>query len=47
MILILSPEYFLPIRDFGNDFHATLNGKNASGYVMDIEDDDIDLIDHI
>ncbi|MFT8393135.1 MAG: thiol reductant ABC exporter subunit CydD [Liquorilactobacillus ghanensis] len=28
-ILILSPEYFLPIRDFSNDYHATLNGKNA------------------
>lgn len=28
-ILILAPEYFAPIRDFGNDYHATLNGKNA------------------
>lgn len=28
-ILILSPEYFIPIRDFGSDYHATLNGKNA------------------
>ena len=28
-ILILAPEYFVPIKDFGNDYHATLNGKNA------------------
>lgn len=28
-ILILSPEYFLPIRDFSSDYHATLNGKNS------------------
>ena len=28
-ILILSPEYFKPIKDFGSDYHATLNGKNA------------------
>ncbi|WP_291291880.1 thiol reductant ABC exporter subunit CydD [Enterococcus sp.] len=28
-ILILSPEYFLPIRDFSSDYHATLDGKNA------------------
>jgi ATP-binding cassette subfamily C protein CydD len=27
--LILAPEYFLPIRQFGDDYHATLNGKNA------------------
>lgn len=28
-VLILAPEYFLPIRDFGTDYHATLDGKNA------------------
>lgn len=28
-ILILAPEYFVPIRDFGTDYHATLDGKNA------------------
>lgn len=27
--LILAPEYFLPIRDFSSDYHATLDGKNA------------------
>lgn len=34
-ILVLAPEYFLPIRNFANDYHATLNGKNA---FKDIED---------
>lgn len=29
IILLLSPEYFLPIRQFSEDYHATLNGKNA------------------
>lgn len=28
-VLILAPEYFLPIRDFSGDYHATLDGKNA------------------
>lgn len=28
-VLILAPEYFLPIRNFASDFHATLNGKNS------------------
>lgn len=32
-ILILAPEYFLPIRNFAGDFHATLNGKNAFGQI--------------
>lgn len=29
IILILAPEYFAPIREFGADYHATLDGKNA------------------
>ncbi|MBM6935327.1 thiol reductant ABC exporter subunit CydD [Enterococcus cecorum] len=28
-VLILAPEYFLPVRDFSSDYHATLDGKNA------------------
>lgn len=28
-VLILSPEYFTPVRDFSSDYHATLDGKNA------------------
>ncbi|WP_339279127.1 thiol reductant ABC exporter subunit CydD [Paenibacillus sp. FSL W8-1187] len=28
-VLILAPEYFLPVRQVGADFHATLDGKEA------------------
>lgn len=35
-ILVLAPEYFLPIRNFANDYHATLNGKNAMSAVLDV-----------
>lgn len=28
-VLVMAPEYFLPLRDFAGDYHATLNGKNA------------------
>lgn len=35
-ILILAPEYFLPIRDFSSDYHATLDGKNAMIAVTEI-----------
>lgn len=28
-ILILAPEFFLPVREVGNDYHATLNGREA------------------
>lgn len=28
-VLILAPDFFLPIRDFSNDYHATLNGGNT------------------
>lgn len=34
--LILSPEYFLPIQNFGNDYHATLNGKNSFKAIQQI-----------
>ncbi|MCO6543652.1 MAG: thiol reductant ABC exporter subunit CydD [Lactobacillus sp.] len=34
--LILAPEYFLPLRNFANDYHATLNGKNAFTATMKI-----------
>ncbi|OTE88155.1 thiol reductant ABC exporter subunit CydD, partial [Escherichia coli] len=29
-------EYFLPIRDFSSDYHATLDGKNAMTAVTEI-----------
>lgn len=35
-VLILSPEYFLPIRDFSSDYHATLNGKNSMSAISEI-----------
>lgn len=35
-ILILAPEYFQPIRDFGTDYHATLDGKNAMTAIYNI-----------
>lgn len=35
-ILILAPEFFLPIRDFAGDFHATLNGKNAFARIREL-----------
>lgn len=34
--LILAPEYFLPLRDFASDYHATLNGKNAFAAVNEV-----------
>jgi ATP-binding cassette subfamily C protein CydD len=35
-ILILAPEYFLPIREVGADYHATLDGKEAGKKIQDI-----------
>ncbi|MDR0199212.1 MAG: thiol reductant ABC exporter subunit CydD [Streptococcaceae bacterium] len=34
--LILAPEYFLPLREFASDYHATLNGKNALAAVLEV-----------
>lgn len=28
-LLILAPDYFLPVRELGNDYHATMDGKEA------------------
>jgi ATP-binding cassette subfamily C protein CydD len=41
-ILILCPEYFLPLRDFAGDYHATLNGKNAMANIQSVIDSDND-----
>ncbi|MGY3779194.1 thiol reductant ABC exporter subunit CydD [Isobaculum melis] len=35
-VLILSPEFFLPLREFSSDYHATLDGKNAMGSILDV-----------
>ncbi|WP_062353166.1 thiol reductant ABC exporter subunit CydD [Bacillus kwashiorkori] len=40
-ILILAPEYFFPIRDFGNDYHATMDGKEAGKQINRILQQDI------
>ncbi|MGO2980674.1 MAG: thiol reductant ABC exporter subunit CydD [Leuconostoc mesenteroides] len=37
-ILILAPEYFLPLRNFADDYHATLNGKNSLTDVSEVID---------
>lgn len=37
-ILILAPEYFLPVRMVGSDYHATLNGKEAGEAIQAIID---------
>jgi ATP-binding cassette, subfamily C, bacterial CydD len=34
MILLLAPEYFLPVREVGNDYHATLDGKDAGDHML-------------
>lgn len=35
-ILILAPEYFLPVRMVGADYHATLDGKQAGEAIQSI-----------
>lgn len=35
-ILILAPEYFLPIRQVGTDYHATLDGQIALNQIEEI-----------
>ncbi|MGR6763970.1 thiol reductant ABC exporter subunit CydD [Paenibacillus sp. T2-29] len=44
-VLILAPEYFMPIRQLGSDYHASLDGKEAWGAIRSIlvaEDETID-----
>lgn len=49
--LILAPEYFLPLRDFSSDYHATLDGKNALTnilYILERRDtEDTDKLDKL
>lgn len=33
LILILAPDYFAPVRELGNDFHATMDGKEAGAEI--------------
>lgn len=46
-ILILAPEYFMPIRNFANDYHATLNGKNSFHAVEDILQENVPPEPHV
>ncbi|MGG3574118.1 thiol reductant ABC exporter subunit CydD [Bacillus gobiensis] len=36
LVLLLAPEYFLPIREVGNDYHATLDGKEAGDAILKV-----------
>lgn len=38
-ILILAPEYFLPVREVGTDYHATLNGQEAGKAMQAVLDE--------
>jgi ATP-binding cassette, subfamily C, bacterial CydD len=42
-ILMLAPEYFLPIREVGGDYHATLDGRNAGNQIQEILEMDTKL----
>ncbi|MHA0856902.1 thiol reductant ABC exporter subunit CydD [Paenibacillus sp. CMAA1364] len=44
-ILVLAPEYFMPIRMVGADYHATLNGKEAGEAIQAIIDMPIEQSD--
>lgn len=35
-VLLLAPEYFLPVREAGSDYHATLNGKEAGKRMQEL-----------
>ncbi|KAA8757161.1 thiol reductant ABC exporter subunit CydD [Paenibacillus sp. UASWS1643] len=35
-VLILAPEYFLPVRMLGADYHATLDGKEAGAAISQV-----------
>lgn len=38
LVLLLTPEFYQPIRALGSEFHAGLNGVTAAGRVFDILD---------
>ncbi|MFX3647080.1 MAG: thiol reductant ABC exporter subunit CydD [Paenibacillus sp.] len=37
-VLILAPEYFLPVRMLGADYHATLDGKEAGAAINQVNE---------
>lgn len=46
LILILAPEYFRPVQDLGNDYHATTDGKHAGQRIHEILEKDALFQDH-
>lgn len=42
-VLLLAPEYFLPVRMLGADYHASLDGKEAWKAIRDVITGDRDL----
>ncbi|RXZ77831.1 thiol reductant ABC exporter subunit CydD [Paenibacillaceae bacterium] len=41
VVLMLAPEYFLPIRNLGTDYHATLDGKEAWEAIHRVSDNSV------
>lgn len=41
-VLILAPEFFLPVRELGQDYHATLDGKEAAHKLLAYSDQEKD-----
>ena len=39
-VLVIAPDYFLPVRDFSSDYHATLDGKNTMTAIQSILNQD-------
>jgi len=39
-VLLLAPEYFLPVRMLGSDYHASLDGKEAWAAIREVVGDD-------
>lgn len=39
-VLVLAPDFFLPLRDFSSDYHATLDGGNTLNSIFHILDKD-------
>ncbi len=41
IILLLAPEYFLPVRMLGTDYHASLDGKEAWATIRSITEEEL------
>lgn len=45
--LILAPQYFLPLRNFADDYHATLDGKNAYKEISEVVSAPSNVVDQL